>query len=107
MKPDKIEDLMRKLEDSKQQLTRDRESLHMSKGQYALFRKIYLAMRKSSDEVIDGASPLLKLKNLYLRTFAPDETEYNDCNLLEIAALKKRAEINKWAAEDMIQQMMA
>lgn len=59
-------------------------------------------MRKASDEVVDKDNPLLRLKNIYLRTFAKDETEFADCNMLEVISLKKRAEVLEWAKTDMI-----
>ena len=102
MESNKIEDLMKKLEENKAQLARDRENLNMSRAQYALFRKIYLEMRKASDEVIDSDNPLLRLKMMYLKDWKEEETEFADCNTLEVLALKKRFAINKWAKQDMI-----
>ena len=52
--PEKIEDLMQRMEDHKRALEQDRESMNMTRAQYGLFRKIYLEMRKESDEVVDG-----------------------------------------------------
>ena len=74
MESNKIEDLMKKLEENKAQLARDRENLNMSRAQYALFRKIYLEMRKASDEVIDSDNPLLRLKMMYLKDWKEEET---------------------------------
>ena len=78
----------------------------MTRAQYALFRKIYLEMRKESDEVVDGQNPLLRLKNIYLRTFSPNEQHYGDCNMYEVIELKKRQQITKWAEDDLIRQLL-
>lgn len=58
---------MHKIEAKKRALEDDRTNMNMSKEQYALFRKIYLEMKKASDEVIDANNPLKRLKNIYLR----------------------------------------
>ena len=46
--------MMQRMEDHKKALEQDRESMNMTRAQYGLFRKIYLEMRKESDEVVDG-----------------------------------------------------
>mmetsp|Transcript_18033 Transcript_18033/g.24162 ORF Transcript_18033/g.24162 Transcript_18033/m.24162 type:complete len:98 (+) Transcript_18033:743-1036(+) len=63
-------------------------------------------MRKESDDKVDGNNPLLRLKNIYLRTFPPTETLYTDCNAMEVIELKKRHEITKWAEDDLIRQLL-
>lgn len=78
----------------------------MTKEQYSLYRKIYLEMKQNSDEIIDGPYPLLRLKNIYLRNFTPKETEFSNCNIYEVAELKKRAVILKWIEDDMIRQLI-
>ena len=84
----------------------ERKKMNLSKAQYTLFRKLYLEMRKASDEVIDAENPLLRLKNIYTRSFEPDETEYADCNAYEVIELKKRASIYKWVEDDLVRQLM-
>ena len=76
--------------------------MNMSREQYALFRKIYLEMKKASDEVIDAQNPLLRLRNIYLKGFTPFEKEFDDCNTYEIIELRKRAAILKWIEDDLI-----
>ena len=63
-------------------------------------------MRKESDEIVDGSNSLLRLKNIYLRHFPSDETEYPDCNAYEIIEIKKRREITLWAEDDLIRQLL-
>ena len=80
--------------------------MNMTKEQYALFRKIYLEMKKTSDETVDAHNPLLRLKNIYLREFTPFEKEFDDCNAYEIIELRKRAAILKWIEDDLIKQLI-
>ena len=89
---EKIDVLMAKLEKQKAELAADRKALNMSKAQYAIFRKTYIENRKASDEVVDGADPMRRLKNIYLREWGDSEEEYEDCNIIEIAELKKKKE---------------
>ena len=77
----------------------------MTKAQYALFRKLYLELKKQSDKEIDGES-CMRLKNIYLKQFSPFEKEYRDCNIYEVAELKKRSEILKWASDDLMTQLI-
>lgn len=41
-----------------------------------------------------------RLKNIYLKQFDEFEEEYEDCNILEIAELKKRKVMTNWINED-------
>jgi len=41
--------------------------------------------------VVDAENPMLRLKNIYLKQFTPFEKHYRDCNIYEVAELKKRA----------------
>ena len=49
---------------------------------------------------MDGADPMRRLKNIYLRGFSEYEEEYEDCNIIEIAELKKRKAIVEWLNTD-------
>lgn len=53
MNPNRIEELMKKLQKQKEELALDRKQLKMSKQEYALFRKTYLELRKQSDSKVD------------------------------------------------------
>ena len=96
----KIDVLMAKLEKQRLELAADRKQLNMSKAQFAIFRKTYVENRKASDEVVDGADPMRRLKNIYLREFSEYEEEYEDCNIIEIAELKKRKATVEWLNTD-------
>ena len=102
----KINELMERMKNQKAELEADRISLNMSKAQYTMFRKMYLELKRKSDEVIDCDTPHLRLKNLYLKQFQPFEKEYPDCNIYEINELKKRSEILKWASVDLITSLI-
>ena len=41
-----------------------------------------------------------RLKNIYLREFDDDEEDYEDCNIVEIAELKKRKATVEWLNTD-------
>ena len=72
----------------------------MTKHEYAIFRKFYIELRKMSDLKVDGSEPMTRLKNLYLRQFDKNETEYADCNEEEKKILKFRKETAQWLDED-------
>ena len=107
MNPDRIEELMKKMQKQKEDLALDRKQLKMSKHEYAIFRKTYLELRKQSDQIVDEEQPMLRLKNMVLREFDEYEEEYEDCNVLEVLELRKRKNILKWINEDdLIMQLI-
>ena len=107
MNNNKISDLMKKMKMQQASLANDRHQLNLSKAQYAIFRKTYIEQRKKSDAKVNEENPLLRLKNLYLREFADDETEFEDCNAEEKIELLKRKEIEKWLSDDLISRLIA
>ena len=89
--PKKAEELLVKMHEQKAYLEQDRQNMNMSQQQYALFRKLYVDMRKTSDSIIDEENPLMRLKNIYKRTYKQNlDNDFADCNALEVIEIKKR-----------------
>ena len=56
---------------------------------------------------MDGADPMRRLKNIYLREWAEDEEDYEDCNIIEITELKKRKETVQWLnTDDLVAKLL-
>lgn len=55
---------------------------------------------------MDEQTPMLRLKNIYLREWAEDEAEFEDCNIYERNELMKRREIDKWLSDDLISKLI-
>lgn len=102
----KIDALMNKMKAQQAELAEDRKQLRLSKHQYAIFRRTYIEERKKSDKVVDEQTPMLRLKNIYLREWAEDEAEFEDCNIYERNELMKRREIDKWLSDDLISKLI-
>jgi len=102
----KIDELMHKMKAQQAELAEDRKQLRLSKHQYAIFRRTYIEERKRSDKVVDEETPMLRLKNIYLKEWAEDETEFEDCNIYERNELMKRREIDKWLSDDLISKLI-
>jgi len=102
----KIDELMNKMKAQQAELAEDRKQLRLSKHQYAIFRRTYIEERKRSDKVVDEENPMLRLKNIYLREWAEDEVEFDDCNIYERNELMKRREIDKWLSDDLISKLI-
>lgn len=48
-----------------------------------------------------------RLKNIYLREWAEDEEDYEDCNIIEITELKKRKETVQWLnTDDLVAKLL-
>ena len=56
---------------------------------------------------MDGADPMRRLKNIYLREWSEHEEDYEDCNFIEINELKKRKETVQWLnTDDLVAKLL-
>ena len=56
---------------------------------------------------MDGADPMRRLKNIYLREWSEHEEDYEDCNIIEITELKKRKETVQWLnTDDLVAKLL-
>ena len=76
----------------------ERNSMHMSRHEYFLYKSAYRDLQKAADKQINSDDPKLRYKNIYMQTYEPGD--WKNCNIHEIRELKKRKKLEEWLLEN-------